>query len=478
MENYGKYLLGGLFAITIFTRFFAIGADSLWLDEGLSIRLAAHPFDQIFAAAAPVDHNPPLFLYLLHFWLNIFGTGEIAARSFSALCSIAAFPLIWLLARRLFDKKIALLTLLIFAISPFQVYYAQETRSYALLNLLSLASVFCFLEWLRNNRKIWQIALLAVNILLVYSHIFGWFIVLFENLWWLYLALQKKPAPSLPNWLILQGLTALAFLPYALHLMQLVLQIQKGYWINPPEVKHFLATFIQFGGSISLGIFAIIFALLGVGFGVRSPQKSSLKFLMFWMLTPILVPITMSLVLRPFYLIRYPIAAAIPFYMLAAIGVARLPLRWRNAAIVLLIGLGGWSLFNYYSNDTRAPWRNVATDIGELAKPDDLLLIGADFCKRDVFDYYGSSLPQRIIGISRESDSLITADLRQSLISTKTNIYFIASHFGTDEKKLVGELSGIANLVKTTEYPHRDLFGRKQVFIRVYRFTAMQSPGK
>ena len=317
-----------------------------------------------------------------------------------------------------------------------------------------------------------------MNILLVYSHIFGWFIVLFENLWWLYLALQKKPAPPLPNWLILQGLTALAFLPYALHLMQLVLQIQKGYWINPPEVKHFLATFIQFGGSISLGIFAIIFALLGVGFGVRSPQKSSLKFLMFWMLTPILVPITMSLVLRPFYLIRYPIAAAIPFYMLAAIGVARLPFRWRNAAIVLLIGLGGWSLFNYYSNDTRAPWRNVATDIGELAKPDDLLLIGADFCKRDVFDYYGSSLPQRIIGISRESDSLITADLRQSLISTKTNIYFIASHFGTDEKKLVGELSGIANLVKTTEYPHRDLFGRKQVFIRVYRFTAMQSPGK
>ncbi|MEZ4763578.1 MAG: hypothetical protein R3C26_10380 [Calditrichia bacterium] len=90
----------------------------------------------------------------------------------------------------------------------------------------------------------------------------------------------------------------------------------------------------------------------------------------------------------------------------------------------LLIGLGGWSLFNYYSNDTRAPWRNVATDIGELAKPDDLLLIGADFCKRDVFDY-GSSLPQRIIGISRESDSL-TADLRQSLIST--NKIFTLSH--------------------------------------------------
>ncbi|MEZ4763577.1 MAG: glycosyltransferase family 39 protein [Calditrichia bacterium] len=227
MENYGKYLLGGLFAITIFTRFLRSAPTVLWLDEGLSIRLAARPFDQIFAAAAPVDHNPPLFLYLLHFWLNIFGTGEIAARSFSALCSIATFPLIWLLAYRLFDKKIAL---------PCSFSQSAPVSGVLRTGTVTHCSICCrwlpfFVFWngCEPNRQIWQIALLAVNVLLVYSHIFGWFIVNCSKICGGSIT-YKKAGTFTPQLVNFTGINRTCF--SAVCAAFNAIQIQKGYWVT------------------------------------------------------------------------------------------------------------------------------------------------------------------------------------------------------------------------------------------------------
>ncbi len=88
------YRLWIVFTAALLLRFFNLSSESLWLDEGLSIRLASMTLAEINSIGLQTDHNPPLYLYLLHFWINLFGNGEFAVRSLSVLLNTACLPLL------------------------------------------------------------------------------------------------------------------------------------------------------------------------------------------------------------------------------------------------------------------------------------------------------------------------------------------------------------------------------------------------
>ena len=54
----------------IILRFYTHSA--LWLDEALTVNRARLPLSQI-AGSVKQDGAPPLYYYLLHFWMRIFG---------------------------------------------------------------------------------------------------------------------------------------------------------------------------------------------------------------------------------------------------------------------------------------------------------------------------------------------------------------------------------------------------------------------
>jgi mannosyltransferase len=98
--------LAALFAIALALRLYRIDAQSFWYDEGLTIALAVQPLDAI-ARAAAADVHPPLYYWLLHGWVLLMGTGEAAARAFSAICGAAAAVLTTILGRRWFGERAA-----------------------------------------------------------------------------------------------------------------------------------------------------------------------------------------------------------------------------------------------------------------------------------------------------------------------------------------------------------------------------------
>ena len=55
------------------------------------------------------------------------------------------------LGRTLFGRGAGWIAGLLVALSPFAVYYSQETRMYALLGLLSAASMALFVRWMREQ---------------------------------------------------------------------------------------------------------------------------------------------------------------------------------------------------------------------------------------------------------------------------------------------------------------------------------------
>src|SRR5690348_9002390 len=72
-------LLLALISVKIRTR--AI-TSPFWGDEGLSIGIAAHPLGQI-PTVLHQDGSPPLYYMLLHFWMGLFGSSEVATHALS-----------------------------------------------------------------------------------------------------------------------------------------------------------------------------------------------------------------------------------------------------------------------------------------------------------------------------------------------------------------------------------------------------------
>jgi uncharacterized membrane protein len=96
--------------------------------------------------ASDPHHTPPYYL-LLNLWSRLFGLEPGKLRLLSAVFSLAAIPALYWFALELFQSHlIAAISVWLYALSPFELIYAQQAREYSmwiLLMLLSSASLIC-----------------------------------------------------------------------------------------------------------------------------------------------------------------------------------------------------------------------------------------------------------------------------------------------------------------------------------------------
>src|SRR5262245_54255118 len=140
-------LVGLVIAGGFVLRLYAIGAKSLWVDESFSIWMASQPLDALWRFTVQLDQHPPLYYALLHFWL-VFGDGEAAVRSFSALWGILMLPVMYLIGERVGGRALGLLATLLLAISPLHIWFAQQARMYTMLTFFAGVAILCMLQLL------------------------------------------------------------------------------------------------------------------------------------------------------------------------------------------------------------------------------------------------------------------------------------------------------------------------------------------
>jgi len=133
-RHYVVLLLGLVLAISLFLRFYDLGTESIWLDEAESIRESA------LSPRGIAEHanQPPLYFLLLRGWIHLFGTGEIALRSLSAVFGVLAVWLVFLVGKALFNPRVGLISAFLTSFAYFPLAHSQDTRAYSLLLLLSL----------------------------------------------------------------------------------------------------------------------------------------------------------------------------------------------------------------------------------------------------------------------------------------------------------------------------------------------------
>src|SRR5438552_12186777 len=109
-------VLCGILALAAILRFAGLGRESLWLDEGYSVRVASGPVASVLAGAGQ-DIHPPLYYLLLHGWMRLAGHSEAAVRSLSAVAGCLTVAIAWMLGRRLLEARAGLIAALLVALS-------------------------------------------------------------------------------------------------------------------------------------------------------------------------------------------------------------------------------------------------------------------------------------------------------------------------------------------------------------------------
>lgn len=134
------FLLVFIILLAAALRFYDLGGESYWYDEVIMLRVAQDNILTIIEGG-----RPPIYIILAHFWIKLFGTEEVATRSLSAIFGVASIPLIYLIGKELFDRKVGLISAFLMAISQFQIYYSQDIRYYSLFVLMTLVSYYFLL---------------------------------------------------------------------------------------------------------------------------------------------------------------------------------------------------------------------------------------------------------------------------------------------------------------------------------------------
>ena len=384
-------------ALALWLWLHGLGRASFWHDEAFSLRMIDRPLGEIWGFDD--DIHPPLFFFLLYFWLDWVGFDEFRLRLLSVLFALAALPAVYLIGRRCGGPWLGLATAAFFVSSPFVLRYAQELRAYTLLACACAWALYGFLRLVTDraraalpltapgsDRLAW--ALLALgSVVALYTHNLGLLLPFTTSI--LALALWL-PAPDrlrlARNWTLVHLLVLLAWAPYLPALLHQT-GLQGFAWIAEPSLDTVLRTeaLVAFGirdlgnpwtwpalaGFLALAVLGV-FALRG-----RPPIGALLLGAFF---LPALGALLVSWVFSPVYIARPLIWSEMPIAVLLGAGTMALLSQPRRrlvpaALALLLLSLANAQNLQGELRGSGDNWRMVARAVAERALPGEPVVV-------------------------------------------------------------------------------------------------------
>jgi mannosyltransferase len=156
-------------------RFLYLGRQSLWCDEAWSWLASRMSFGGIIRLSWE-DNHPPLYYFLLKISLWMLPSSEFGLRVVSCISSIAGMTVMVRFVNRHWGHRAAVWVGLLVALSPSDIYYAQEARFYALLAFLYVLAYTQLVDALEGSRACLA-GWVAANMCLAWTHAYGLLIV-------------------------------------------------------------------------------------------------------------------------------------------------------------------------------------------------------------------------------------------------------------------------------------------------------------
>lgn len=410
-------------------RVFRLDSQSLWYDEAFSVYLAHFDLGEI-AARTAADIQPPLYYFLLNFWIGLAGDREFAVRFLSLVFGVLTVPLLYITARRLFNRDAALLAALLALLSPLYLWYSQEARMYTLITFLLLLSSYAMLRALapsthRGDGR-WWIVFTLPNIAAMYTHYFAAMVIAFQFLFTVYCLLftpiRLQIKHHVRHTAIAFAVILISFLPWLPNVIARLGQ-DVSYWRGDLKldeaIRHIFINFtmgesvleqqaqwIAAGWMVGLlvGLVAWVIASRTRASNNRTTEPSNHP--IFFSTLYLVIPLVLLLFLfsrNPKFNPRYLMIASPPLFLLLAAGLASLlslarrsNILARTIGIVLSLLTFSFLLFtsafadsNAYFDPafTKADFRGVARYIEEHLAPNEAIILTSGHLF-PAFDYY------------------------------------------------------------------------------------------
>lgn len=182
-KDYVALTLGG--GLTVLLGLGNITRWSIWFDEAFSEHITRHSFFDIARYTAQ-DVHPPLYYWVLKIWRSLFGSSELALRSLSLFFLLVAVIFAYILARKVFSRRAAIVTLLLLAISPMLFRYGVEARMYTMELAIAVgATGALWFAYTNKSKKAWILygVLAGLGMLTHYLSLVVW---IAQGLWLLW----------------------------------------------------------------------------------------------------------------------------------------------------------------------------------------------------------------------------------------------------------------------------------------------------
>ncbi len=372
--------LTGIALLALALRLYQIGAESLWVDEWLSLRGAKH-MDQL-------NRHRPLFYLFLRGW-SWFGSSDVWMRLPAVIFGVIAVLLLYPVARRLADTSVALIACLIMAVAVPELDHSQEVRMYTMASALTLSSIYMLLLWMQD-RKLWA---LAAHVMLSYAAflttpttIAG--LLLADAMAAVILLYQRRPAATFAT------ITGCLFLIVAWWPLKRYARLALHYgslsWISRPTHSALLTLHgdLLTGGlrlteRADLNLLLSLLTLVLIVFAIieswrGNNNRKNVIIVAAWFYSVAIGMYATSLMSNPVWSLRYFHYAAPALYVLLGFGLVALA-RWhRSAALgagIALIAFTVWASTDYYYLKFREDWRGIAARVTEEAVPRNLVAV-------------------------------------------------------------------------------------------------------
>lgn len=423
-DRYIPITIVSIMVLSFLLRIYKLANESIWKNEIFSIEMSRLSLPQIVIETAK-DTHPPLYYFILKYWMQLFGESEFSTRFLSLIFGLISIYIIYRLGTLIFDnkmgKEIGIISSFILSISLFHIRYSQEVRFYILMFLLILISNFYFIKLTKNNKNKKDIfGYIISTTALIYTHYYGIIYLIFQNAY--YILIIKR---NIKFWILINVVIFLIISPW---LPFLVGQVGRNLgsdtsqcricYIKEPNLKDIYYLFQSFSGSdISLYIIVVIISISILynilrGRQGRQQQKDIDKdirqdyneqiFLIMWLFLPILIGFFISYTIRPLIETRYFIASLPAFILLFSKSIAdfkKLPIIYILLAIFTLSMIP--SLGQYYSTPQKEQWKELVNYMNTKTDKEPILIYNT--LDLESFEYYNKS-SKNIIKINNIKD--------------------------------------------------------------------------
>ena len=351
IPDYAVFTLG--FAIFVICRIRHLTRFSLWTDEIFSLKAARSGWSAMFGTIVLDKVHPPLFYIILKFWIAIGGQSLWWVKLLPVLIAIATVIPLCLLCKEINLPVQAMnVVLILMAVNTYLIQYAQELRMYSLLFLFTVSSFWLFARFINRDESVLMnlLFLFINNLLLVYTHYFGWLVVGVEVCFLIWCNRRKFLLFSASVVSL-----ALCFSPWV-YLIVRAIWLKQGSisgldWIKPPHLSSLVAYFASLSGPLDFSgstyVRMLLFGgpvLLWLWQLLRQDQTRgpSDKPVFLWLFTFLVVPLAFiyavsTLSPKSIWNQRQLMITVAPFMLLVVIALEKLHPRWLKTSLLILV---------------------------------------------------------------------------------------------------------------------------------------------